>query len=210
MKRFPSVSVSVSVSASVRGLPRKDSKWLGKRETGDDFRTATVPTPSARRYPGLGEGRRQEARSAGCDGESAMSDEIEERMIGARNEMLATVWLLNQGYQVFRNVSAHGPIDIIGLKNGKFEHFDVKMAYTHKSRQAASRPRIKQEQKELNVKILRVYDNGICDIDENPPLIGDPARIALFGSRNCTRCGEAFEATHHRQTRCAKDCGAAT
>lgn len=138
-----------------------------------------------------------------------MASDIEERMIGARNEMLATVWLLNQGYQVFRNVAAHGPIDIIGLKDGNFEYFDVKMAYAHKHKHAATRPRLKPEQKQLNVKILRVYADGICDIDHNPPSIGDPTRVVLFGVRNCSRCGMEFTATHHRQTRCKKDCGVA-
>jgi hypothetical protein len=33
--------------------------------------------------------------------------------VGARSELIACEWLLAQGYEVFRNVSAHGPIDII-------------------------------------------------------------------------------------------------
>jgi len=34
---------------------------------------------------------------------------------GALAELKATVWLLKQGYEVFRNVSQHGEVDLIAL-----------------------------------------------------------------------------------------------
>jgi Holliday junction resolvase-like predicted endonuclease len=33
--------------------------------------------------------------------------------VGAVSELAAASWLLGQGYEVFRNVSAHGPADLI-------------------------------------------------------------------------------------------------
>jgi hypothetical protein len=45
---------------------------------------------------------------------------------GARNELAAIVWLLDQGYEVFRNVSAHGSIDVIAVKDGEVTRIDVK------------------------------------------------------------------------------------
>jgi Holliday junction resolvase-like predicted endonuclease len=47
---------------------------------------------------------------------------------GARSELVASAWLLNQGYEVFRNVSQHGLIDIIAVKDGKTLFLDVKSA----------------------------------------------------------------------------------
>jgi hypothetical protein len=40
---------------------------------------------------------------------------------GARSELVACAWLLCQGYEVFRNVSQHGLMDIIAIKDGERE-----------------------------------------------------------------------------------------
>lgn len=34
---------------------------------------------------------------------------------GARSELRAAAWLLTRGYEVFRNVSQHGPVDLVAL-----------------------------------------------------------------------------------------------
>lgn len=133
-----------------------------------------------------------------------MKNEIEERMIGARNELLATVWLLNQGYQVFRNVSAHGPIDIIGLKDGKFEHFDVKMAYRNRD-YGPRRIRVTEDQASLGVKIIRVYEDETCDVDDDPITKG--SQIDL-GRGRCNRCGTEFVINHYLRRTCSKKCAA--
>ena len=49
-----------------------------------------------------------------------------EKHKGALSELRACAWLLDQGYEVFRNVSDHGLVDIVALKNGKTFYFDVK------------------------------------------------------------------------------------
>ena len=45
---------------------------------------------------------------------------------GARSELLACAWLLAQGYDVFRNVSQHGRVDIVAIKSGVVTYLDVK------------------------------------------------------------------------------------
>ena len=45
---------------------------------------------------------------------------------GSHSELLACAWLLNCGYEVFRNVSSHGLTDVVAMKDGKFFTFDVK------------------------------------------------------------------------------------
>src|ERR1700722_6160557 len=98
-----------------------------------------------------------------------MISEIERGMVGARNEMVATVWLMGRGYQVFRNVSPHGPIDLIGMKDGKFEYFDVKMSYIRPGG-GAVKIKVNSVQAALGVKILHVMRDGSCEVDEAPSM----------------------------------------
>lgn len=48
---------------------------------------------------------------------------------GACAELRAAAWLLEQGYEVFRNVSGFGEIDIVAVKAGIARFFDVKAGY---------------------------------------------------------------------------------
>lgn len=45
---------------------------------------------------------------------------------GAASELIASTWLLRQGYDVFRNVSPHGKIDIVAIREGEVTFVDVK------------------------------------------------------------------------------------
>jgi Holliday junction resolvase len=45
---------------------------------------------------------------------------------GASSELIATLWLLDQGYDVFRNISAHGKVDIVAIRDGEITLIDVK------------------------------------------------------------------------------------
>ena len=47
---------------------------------------------------------------------------------GARNELAAIVWLMDMGYEVFRNVSPYGPVDLVAIKDGATLLLDVKTA----------------------------------------------------------------------------------
>jgi Holliday junction resolvase-like predicted endonuclease len=78
-------------------------------------------------------------------------------------ELLAIAWLARRGYQVFRNVSRHGPADVIAIKDGKVTLIDVK---------AMSRPpgvnncwvvaTPSQEQVALGVVHLHAHEDGQC------------------------------------------------
>lgn len=49
---------------------------------------------------------------------------------GAFSEHMAICWLLNAGYEVFRNISQHGPVDLIARDpgSGDLTQIDVKTA----------------------------------------------------------------------------------
>jgi hypothetical protein len=81
---------------------------------------------------------------------------------GAHSELIACAWLLAEGYEVFRNVSAHGFADIIALKDGKTFFFDVKTS------SASYKPRISASQIKKGILPLHVTEAGECSIDWLP------------------------------------------
>lgn len=48
---------------------------------------------------------------------------------GSHAEIKACAWLLEQGYDVFWNVSQHGDADIVAIKGDEIRLFDVKASY---------------------------------------------------------------------------------
>lgn len=56
---------------------------------------------------------------------------METKHKGAHSELAACVWLLEQGYEVFRNVSQHGTTDVVVVKYDLFLRIDVKTAHAH-------------------------------------------------------------------------------
>jgi len=48
--------------------------------------------------------------------------------IGAMNELIVCSDLLSKGYHVFRNVSQHGPCDMVIIKDNKCFRIEVKTA----------------------------------------------------------------------------------
>lgn len=73
---------------------------------------------------------------------------------GAHAELIACAWLLSQGYEVFRNVSAFGLTDIIAQKGGQILLLDVKSHHGKLSKQ----------QIDAGVLPLRVTSSGHCEI----------------------------------------------
>ena len=45
---------------------------------------------------------------------------------GARNEIIAVLDLLRQGFTVYRNIAAHGVVDLLGIKRGQVVRIQVK------------------------------------------------------------------------------------
>ena len=124
---------------------------------------------------------------------------LERKHAGAHNELLATVWLLKQGYEVFRNVSQHGHVDVIAIKDGGLALFDVKQtAFTVDGK--PGRVSLKPEQIALGVKVINVFPDGTCSIDWAP----EPPRAN--GYRICVECSAKFKFMTQRQRFCTSKC----
>jgi hypothetical protein len=106
---------------------------------------------------------------------------LPEKHKGAHAELVACVWLLGQGYEVYRNVSQHGAIDVIAIKDGVPLFLDIKSGL------GAGKPGISQEQAALGVIALIVDENGQCHIDTLPRVKGNGSK-----ARPCQRCGKVF------------------
>ena len=78
--------------------------------------------------------------------------------MGARSELIACVWLLNRGYEVFRNVSAHGPIDVIAVRGDVVLRFDVKTEAKQNQFRAQARTGVK-------LLIVEMWNNWNCRIE---------------------------------------------
>lgn len=93
-----------------------------------------------------------------------VSGSLKEKHIGAKNELVAAIWLLNNGYEVFRNMSQHGAIDLIAVNENEILLLDVKTAPQYGETTYVNTKRLTEEQKVLGVKFLFVYKTGSCEI----------------------------------------------
>ncbi len=57
-----------------------------------------------------------------------MESNLKQKHKGALAELKVATWLWEQGYEVFRNMSMYGEIDIIATRDGEVRLIDVKMA----------------------------------------------------------------------------------
>ncbi len=55
-----------------------------------------------------------------------MSDQAHTHRQGAYSELAAAVYLLKQGYEVFRNLSPCGPVDLVAIRDDEILQIDVK------------------------------------------------------------------------------------
>lgn len=121
-----------------------------------------------------------------------------QKHVGARNEMVAVAWLLDKGYEVFRNVSQCGEIDIIATKSGELLRLDVKAAPAG-NKQA---DRLTDSQVAQGIKRLNVYPDGRCELVEakaRAPIVpgicpncrkefsGEGRRGSIYCSRSCSQ-----------------------
>jgi Holliday junction resolvase len=108
--------------------------------------------------------------------------------------MTAIAWLLKEGYEVFRNVSQHGLIDILGVKNGEIFKFDVKSANADKN------VRLSSDQIINNVKLLKVFSDGSCEID------WEPEEAYEHSEAICKHCDRTYTKRRRRSIFCSKTC----
>jgi Holliday junction resolvase-like predicted endonuclease len=98
--------------------------------------------------------------------------------VGRLAEMRAMVWLVDQGYEVFDNISRTGPIDIVAVKKatGEILLLDVKKVSDTVNRETLTviRHVLKEDQRRLGVKLLLCFmPSGTFQIvayDEIPPV----------------------------------------
>lgn len=98
----------------------------------------------------------------------ASEPKINKKHKGSQSELIATVWLLGQGYEVFRNVSIHGIIDLVAVRNGVCHYFDVKSAKTYTAKNGNKTyytPPLSKAQVLVGVKTL-IVDGVDCWIEE--------------------------------------------
>lgn len=113
---------------------------------------------------------------------------------GAYCEMIASAWLLKEGYEVFRNISQHGSVDVLAIKNNEIFKFDVKSSNGNKNSKLSS-AQIKE-----NVKLLKVYDDGSCIIDWEPKEVHQWSKII------CKHCSNEFIKKREDSIFCRKTC----
>lgn len=97
------------------------------------------------------------------------AESIARKHRGAWAEVTACSWLIAHRYEVFRNVSHFGPVDIIGMKDGIITLFDVKLVHLQmttgpnpKRRAKLATPRLTDEQLGMGVQLLLVSAEAIC------------------------------------------------
>lgn len=86
---------------------------------------------------------------------------------GALAEIKAIAWLIEQGYEVYRNISPEGPFDLIAIKPKETVYIDVKtvserLDFGVASLGASSWNKSANKYPELNKKLLYVYKDQVA------------------------------------------------
>jgi Holliday junction resolvase-like predicted endonuclease len=110
-------------------------------------------------------------------------EKLQQKHKGAHSELRAVLWLLERGYDVYRNVSQCGIGDLVAARGDEIMIIDVKSALIMTGGRYA-RSDISREQAARGIKCLNVYTDGHIDLDMNPPTTLE--RIP------CVGCGKSF------------------
>lgn len=94
---------------------------------------------------------------------------------GAFCENVATNWLLQKGYDVFKNTSPHGLIDIIAVDTNTGEHIFIDVKATRSTR---DQRQPQGAQKKLGVEFLFVDELGNCYFDRDSHPIAGTVQLA--------------------------------
>jgi hypothetical protein len=88
---------------------------------------------------------------------------------------MASTWLMEQGYDVFRNVSPHGLIDLVAIQDSRVLRLDVKLKSEVPIGSGAHG--LSEMQVLAGVKLLAVCEDGRCEIITPAPIrLGDFSR----------------------------------
>ena len=86
---------------------------------------------------------------------------IEPKHRGAVNELRATAWLIGLGYDVCRNVSQHGPVDLVAIRGDEVMLIDVKATQLRRDGTTRLYRRRTPLQEWLDVRILLVSEDSV-------------------------------------------------
>ncbi len=108
---------------------------------------------------------------------------------GAWAELAACQWLLSRGYEVFLNISSHGPADLVAFQGEQILKIDVKSGDV---RGVKARPN------QGGITFLYASDDGECVLMEPPS-----PRVA---NANCGHCNKEFSKTTPWKKFCSNHC----
>ena len=97
---------------------------------------------------------------------------VEPKHRGAVNELRATAWLIGLGYEVCRNVSQHGPVDLVAIRGDEVILIDVKATQLRSDGTTRLYRRRTPLQEWLDVRILLVAEDRVFwagDLAKPPP-----------------------------------------
>jgi ABC-type thiamine transport system substrate-binding protein len=86
---------------------------------------------------------------------------------GMQSEQIAILYLIEQGFFVFKNLYGLGPADLIAIdEKGRVEVYDVKSESYRKTWKPGTRihRQLTQEQKRLKMKFIFVGKDGRCTV----------------------------------------------
>jgi hypothetical protein len=84
---------------------------------------------------------------------------------GAWAELIACAWLMEQGFEVFRNVCPTGWVDVVAWKAGEWHFIDVKSVRFNPASCGIKKPSLRDAQVHAGVKTLFVTEDGICSFN---------------------------------------------
>ncbi|KKL09795.1 hypothetical protein LCGC14_2562270 [marine sediment metagenome] len=96
----------------------------------------------------------------------AVGHVVGKKFRGGYSELIASAWLLEHGFEVFRNLCDRGPVDLIALKDERVELIDVKTVQIRVSKRGICKinePQLSQQQTDMGVRALFVTPDGLCD-----------------------------------------------
>jgi Holliday junction resolvase-like predicted endonuclease len=95
---------------------------------------------------------------------------VDKKHKGCFNELRAVTWLLENGYEVCRNLSQHGPVDLVAIRNQEVILIDVKQAYPRKDGGIQECGKLTAQQKALGViRLLVTEDDILWSHIDSPP-----------------------------------------
>lgn len=122
------------------------------------------------------------------------NSEIDRKHMGAYGELVACAWLLSRGYEVYRNVSAHGRIDVVAMKGGEILKLNIR------TMNSGHQGKLPESDIKNGILPLFVDKQGNCFIEFKPKILYTGEK------RNCASCNKEFIAYRSNKTYCNHVC----